>query len=134
MQLIPSQDKEFSDIPTREREDKDVPKGSDCADYARDLCFSSRVRHAAIWQDLEFLHFIVRNSLLFKSWDIAAVESLDFIARNGGIWHLWGHSWEINEHNDWSRLEDVLGRISALPKGVRKMNNEQLMRMCAARN
>lgn len=27
---------------------------------------------------------------------------------HGGIWHLWGHSWEIDDNNDWHRLTDVL--------------------------
>jgi peptidoglycan/xylan/chitin deacetylase (PgdA/CDA1 family) len=33
------------------------------------------------------------------------------IAR-GGVFHLWGHSWEIEEHKQWSQLEDVLKMMS----------------------
>jgi len=31
---------------------------------------------------------------------------------NGGIWHLWGHSKEIEDNNDWQQLERVLEYIS----------------------
>ena len=33
------------------------------------------------------------------------------IARNG-VFHLWGHSWEIEESRQWSQLEDVLKLMS----------------------
>lgn len=45
---------------------------------------------------------------LFNKWDVIAKKSLDYVLKNGGIWHLWGHSWEINDNNDWDTLEDVL--------------------------
>jgi peptidoglycan-N-acetylglucosamine deacetylase len=45
---------------------------------------------------------------IFKRWDIIAKKSLDHIMENGGIWHLWGHSWEIDQNNDWPLLQNVL--------------------------
>ena len=80
-------------------------------------------------QDVRLFAFLLRNNLFFAGWDRIAIETLDFVVDNGGVWHLWGHSWEINNHNDWGRLEGVLRRISMLPKEVRRMNNSQLMRI-----
>jgi len=53
------------------------------------------------------------SSLLFKgkvfqSWDQIAKESLKYVLEKGGIWHLWGHSWEIEQNKDWKKLESVL--------------------------
>ena len=45
---------------------------------------------------------------IFKRWDIIAKKSLDHVLENGGIWHLWGHSWEIDGNNEWNILRDVL--------------------------
>ena len=39
---------------------------------------------------------------------------LEFIMLHGGCLHLWGHSWEIDNHNDWNRLENIFSRISRL--------------------
>lgn len=39
---------------------------------------------------------------------------LDRVAKNGGCFHLWGHSWEIEEYNLWSKLEMVFKRISGI--------------------
>jgi len=32
-------------------------------------------------------------------------------ARSGGYFHLWGHSWELDEHNLWGELDRLLGRL-----------------------
>jgi len=34
------------------------------------------------------------------------------IIHSGGIYHVWGHSWEIGKRNDWIKLERVLQYIS----------------------
>lgn len=40
---------------------------------------------------------------------------LEFIATHGGCLHLWGHSWEIDQHQYWARLEDIFSAVSKLP-------------------
>ena len=45
---------------------------------------------------------------LFNRWNVIAKKTLDYVLKNGGVWHLWGHSWEIDNNNDWLLLEDVL--------------------------
>lgn len=35
--------------------------------------------------------------------------------KNGGCFHLWGHSWEIEEHRLWGRLELIFQAIAARP-------------------
>lgn len=34
------------------------------------------------------------------------------VMREGGIWHLYGHSWEIEELELWPALEDILDYVS----------------------
>ena len=41
-----------------------------------------------------------------------AARMLDYILKNGGVLHLWGHSWEIERHGLWGAVERVLGVIS----------------------
>jgi len=50
---------------------------------------------------------------------------LEFIATHGGCLHLWGHSWEIEDHRYWARLEDIFSAISTLP-GFTYVENGQL--------
>jgi len=35
-------------------------------------------------------------------------------ARSGGHFHLWGHSWELDEHDLWGELDRLLDRLSQL--------------------
>ncbi len=38
---------------------------------------------------------------------------LDMISKKGGCFHLWGHSWEIEEFHLWKKLETILKILSA---------------------
>ena len=91
-------------------------------------------RHVVASQDCGLFCFMLRNNLLLNFWDRVAIETLDFVVDNGGIWHLWGHSWEVDENNDWVRLERVFCRVGELSTEARKMNNSQLLRMNIDKN
>jgi len=55
----------------------------------------------------------VRNMILFAtrvrslSWTETAHAMLRVVAKEGGVFHLWGHSWEIEEQRQWPQLESV---------------------------
>lgn len=48
----------------------------------------------------------------YFNWDILAIDVFKTVMQIGGIFHLWGHSWEVDKNNDWQRLERVLEYIS----------------------
>jgi peptidoglycan/xylan/chitin deacetylase (PgdA/CDA1 family) len=52
---------------------------------------------------------------LYSNWDQMAMRFFDQVLENGGVYHLWGHSWEVDQRNDWSALERVLSYISGRP-------------------
>jgi hypothetical protein len=95
--------------------------------YATDGWLASYVGNSFLLPDLGLLLFMLKKNLLFKGWDRIAVETLDFILANGGIWHLWGHSWEIDANGDWRRLEAVLREVSSLSGQAAKLDNSQLL-------
>jgi len=39
-------------------------------------------------------------------------ELFDNCRRIGGLFHIWGHSWELDKHNTWKQLEEVLKYIT----------------------
>jgi peptidoglycan/xylan/chitin deacetylase (PgdA/CDA1 family) len=51
---------------------------------------------------------------------------LDYIHVNGGCFHLWGHSWEIEELQLWNRLELIFKRISN-QQGFQYVKNRDLI-------
>lgn len=86
-------------------------------------------KHAMASQDFRLFSFMLRNNLLLNSWDKVAIKTLDFVVNNGGIWHLWGHSWSIEDNNNWVRLEEIFRSVGALSNDIRKMSNSQLLKM-----
>jgi hypothetical protein len=59
------------------------------------------------------------------SWTDLALRSFEAVQGLGGLWHLWGHSWEIEEHGRWGELETVLSRIST-HKAIRFVTNREI--------
>lgn len=55
---------------------------------------------------------------LYRRWDRQAKALFDQAQQTGGVFHLWGHSEEVDRHGDWERLEEVLQYIGGR-KGVR---------------
>jgi peptidoglycan/xylan/chitin deacetylase (PgdA/CDA1 family) len=51
---------------------------------------------------------------------------LNYIHLNGGCFHLWGHSWEIEENNLWSSLENILKALSNISEFDYKSNGDLL--------
>jgi peptidoglycan/xylan/chitin deacetylase (PgdA/CDA1 family) len=62
---------------------------------------------------------------MFLSWDDFAIAWFDAFLEQGGVFHLWGHSWEVDARQDWRRLERVLAHISNRP-GIRYVTNGEL--------
>jgi len=55
-----------------------------------------------------------------RPWKIPRLHRWDNLAKimfaqaraHGEVFHLWGHSWEIEAHNDWQRLEAFLAWLA----------------------
>jgi peptidoglycan/xylan/chitin deacetylase (PgdA/CDA1 family) len=68
---------------------------------------------------------------------VAAVSQNDFSARfrrlvdrtceRGGVFHVWGHSWEIDRFNGWSMLDDVLRYAADRVPAAARVANEALV-------
>jgi hypothetical protein len=73
----------------------------------------------------------LNSKLSLKSlvdWRVNAKLLFDRVLERGGIWHLWGHSWELEKNNDWKKLEDVLAYVSN-KKDVSYLENRQIIKL-----
>ncbi len=59
-------------------------------------------------------------------WEYLAKKTFDYVNQNGGLWHLWGHSWVIDKYNDWNKFEKVLNYISNR-KNLRYLTNSEII-------
>ena len=62
----------------------------------------------------------------FFSWQNLAKCLFDYALRKGDIYHLWGHSWEIEKYNMWNDLEKIFKYISNRKNCVYLTNREVL--------
>jgi peptidoglycan/xylan/chitin deacetylase (PgdA/CDA1 family) len=79
------------------------------------------------WSLLRYARF---NPILFLKlyhhWDRQAIHMFDRVQKTGGVFHLWGHSWELAQRDGWKRLENVLAYI-AHKEGVVYVTNGELV-------
>jgi peptidoglycan/xylan/chitin deacetylase (PgdA/CDA1 family) len=50
---------------------------------------------------------------LTRDWSDHFERGVSHVCRHGGVAHLWLHSWELDDHDQWSRLERLLRRLKA---------------------
>ena len=95
--------------------------------------FTHYILHSLASRDPHLSLFMLKNNLFSKGWEKIALETLRFVVDNGGIWHLWGHSWEVEENKDWAKLEGIFHILGSLSKDIKRMDNSQLLKMCAGK-
>lgn len=66
------------------------------------------------------------SPLVFLSWSRLAKGLFDYALKNGEIYHLWGHSWEIEKYKMWKELEEVFEYI-AHRKDILYLTNSQAL-------
>ncbi|MGB9622586.1 MAG: polysaccharide deacetylase family protein [Candidatus Bathyarchaeia archaeon] len=71
--------------------------------------------HASNGSPLMTLKICVKSKIPAKAlldWEYRAKLLFDLFLKHGGIYHLYGHSWEIDKNYEWLKLKRVLQYIS----------------------
>jgi peptidoglycan/xylan/chitin deacetylase (PgdA/CDA1 family) len=66
-------------------------------------------------------------------WDGLSRRLLRQTLAHGGVFHLWGHSWELGEQEQWRRLDAVLGAMVKVAHRAPPMSNGEICRREFAR-
>lgn len=86
-----------------------------------------QIRHAILEKNFKGLvnFFLVHKGNV--DWINHFKLVVEYVERNGGIVHLYLHSWEIDKLNEWRRLEDLFRYLSAKKSFKRLTNGELFM-------
>lgn len=68
----------------------------------------------------------VEKYLVCRSWVDLGKKLFDEVLRHGGIWHLYGHSWEIEELGLWGELLEMLEYVAHRPEVTYGSNGQVL--------
>jgi peptidoglycan/xylan/chitin deacetylase (PgdA/CDA1 family) len=67
------------------------------------------------------------------NWLELGKRLFDCVLQNGGIWHLYGHSWEIDALNLWDELQVMLDYVCHR-EGVTYLPNGEILKLLKAGN
>jgi peptidoglycan-N-acetylglucosamine deacetylase len=73
-----------------------------------------------------------KDYLRCTSWVEMGKKLFREVLDNGGIWHLYGHSWELEELGLWEQLDELLYYVSNRP-GIIYASNSQVLDLVGAR-
>ena len=57
---------------------------------------------------------------------------LDHVCLHGGVFHLWGHSWELERFDGWRQLDEFLRYAAERIPVEGRLNNRELLQHAAA--
>ena len=61
-----------------------------------------------------------------ESWIQLGKKFFERVLRDGGVWHLYGHAWELEKLNLWAQLKEMLDYVSGRD-GVAYLTNAQVL-------
>lgn len=87
------------------------------------------LRNAARHLAVRDLVTALRIDRLGHSWAELGKRLFDHVYQRGGMWHLYGHSWEIEQEGLWKELADLLDHVAGR-QGVLYLSNAKLLNPC----
>jgi hypothetical protein len=51
-----------------------------------------------------------------KNWVEMGKRMFDDVVRSGGIWHIYGHSWELDDLGLWDQVNELFRYVSDRPE------------------
>jgi hypothetical protein len=92
---------------------------------------SNYLKNVARMRRIEGLQTYLAQRTNLGNWLELGKRLFDSVLQNGGIWHLYGHSWEIDELGLWKDLEQMLDYVCKR-NGVMYLPNWESLRFLPA--
>jgi O-antigen/teichoic acid export membrane protein/peptidoglycan/xylan/chitin deacetylase (PgdA/CDA1 family) len=70
----------------------------------------------------------------FADWQTVTRSLLKDALEHGGVFHLWGHSWELEKTGQWHELEEVLRLMSEFTNRAPALTNGQVCHLAGNSN
>lgn len=84
------------------------------------------IRNLARAKSVPGLMKYVANAWGSRTWVELGIELFDRMLHDGGIWHLYGHSWEIDQLGLWGEMTDLLNYVSHHHEVVYATNGQSI--------
>ncbi len=94
--------------------------------FALPTTFHTYAHYSDLHKILAFAKFSPRMVKKLWDWEALAIALFEHTCQTGGVFHLWGHSWEVEKYNGWQKLENVLAYIATKKDVIHQTNTELL--------
>ena len=96
--------------------------------HAYSHSIATQIRHALLERNFRGVSNFAVIHRFEEDWAKHFLHAVRFVEQNGGVAHLYFHSWEIDEQGQWSKLENLLKNISERNTLVRVTNGDLFAR------
>lgn len=83
------------------------------------------VRNVIRGGEIDSAQTFLSHSTRLSSWVDLSKRLFDSVLERGGVWHIYGHSWELDDLHLWRNLEEVLDYVCNR-EGVMYVSNGEL--------
>lgn len=87
-----------------------------------------QLRHALLERNIQGIVNFIFTHKFARDWTEHFTHAVNFVENNGGVAHLYFHSWEIEEQKEWTTLERLLEHISKRKK-LKPATNGDLLKL-----
>ena len=84
----------------------------------------TQIRHALLEGNFRGVSSFLLLHKGARDWGDHFLHAVNFVERRGGVAHLYFHSWEIEEQNQWKKMEVLLKDISGRKALTRVTNGD----------
>jgi|SRR5450755_4515306 peptidoglycan-N-acetylglucosamine deacetylase len=96
----------------------DIPQDT----FAIPTTFHTYAHYSDLHKILYFSDFSFPRVRKYWDWEKLAMALFDRTCQTGGVFHLWGHSWEIEKYNGWQKLENIFAYIAQKKNVIHQTN------------
>jgi peptidoglycan/xylan/chitin deacetylase (PgdA/CDA1 family) len=89
--------------------------------HPRNTYFKNAVKRKS-WPSL--FRYLIQGAP--SNWEAHAERLLQTVIKHGGVFHLWGHSWEIEQTNQWKAVDRVLRLLGQFTTHARPATNREV--------
>jgi peptidoglycan/xylan/chitin deacetylase (PgdA/CDA1 family) len=100
--------------------------------HAHDHSRMIRLRHAFLEGNFSGAWSYFRTHKGVTNWQIHFLHALDYVEKHGGVAHLYLHSWEIEDCQEWKLLESTFDSIAR--RNLTTVTNGMLFRLWNTRH
>ncbi len=82
------------------------------------------LRHGIKELNIKGVFTYITRLKMTRDWEHLARMTFDLASDSGGVWHLWGHSWEIQAFDLWKPLEGIFEYVSGRTNAEYRTNGK----------